>query len=139
VKRLPPRKGPLSAFVLALLPAAAAAALSLGVPGCGLQGEGQRCDRNTQATHDGSDDCAPPLVCKSKGELMGNSDICCPVGPSTNPACIPGGGVGGGASTTDAATTAATTAGAGGAGGATSATTATAASTGTGTSTSTGM
>src|SRR5512144_2379241 len=55
--------------------APALAPISLG---CGLQGEGQRCDTNQ--TNAGNDDCDTSLglACRSRAELGGNSDICCP-------------------------------------------------------------
>src|SRR4051812_13997174 len=62
--------------------------------GCGLQGEGERCDVDNL-----DDDCDTGLVCTAGEDLDNpNTDICCPAdGISTVPACIPGalGGTGG--------------------------------------------
>jgi hypothetical protein len=138
VKRPSPRKSrphaALSAFVAAL--AVAVPLVLVTASGCGLQGEGQRCSRETAATHDGSEDCAEGLICTTV--LGANSDICCPQGASDNLNCqAQTDNTGGSTSaTTTTATTGATTTGATTTGATTS--TATSTSTGTGTSTSTG-
>jgi hypothetical protein len=75
--------------------AAGLIAVLLG-PGCSNQGVGQQCSIDNQNT-----DCETGLVCVSKTELGGLSDICCPPSGSNDPACIPnvltGAGGGGGA------------------------------------------
>lgn len=141
----------LSAFVTAI--AVAVPLVLLAAQGCGLQGEGQRCSKETAPTHDGSEDCAAGLKCISV--LGASSDICCPEnGASDNLNCqAQNNGAGGGAtSPTSAATTGTSTGtststgtgtGAGGSGGggggtSTSTGTSTGTSTSTATSTSTG-
>lgn len=59
--------------------------------GCGLQGEGERCD--VKNTVDGvSGDCATGLNCVPAGQLNGaQTDLCCLPTGSTNEACIGGG------------------------------------------------
>lgn len=91
-----------------LFPASVLVALSAGLiavllgPACSNQGVGQQCSIDNENT-----DCDTGLVCVSKTELGGLSDICCPPSGSNDPACIPnvlidaggqggGGGAGGG-------------------------------------------
>lgn len=106
-------------IALALLALATPVTLALGVPGCGLQREGERCSLQAEG------DCGTGLAC-TPGALLGNqsSDICCPqdenggLGISDNPACIPGGlGTGSTGSAASATSTSAGTGGNGGAGG----------------------
>ncbi len=125
MKRPSTRKGRIYATLAALAATITVAVpLALTVPGCGLQSEGQRCSKETTATHDGSEDCAEGLVCTSV--VGSNTDVCCPEsGTITNANCqaqIDG--------TSTSTSSGATSTGAGGAGGGTS--------TGTSTSTSTG-
>ena len=103
-------------FALSVLVALGAV---FGFGGCSNQSLGQRCSIDNN-----NDDCQDGLVCVSKAELLGPSDICCPPGGSTHPACTPGalneggGGGAGGAGGTGGAGGAGGTGGAGGAGGA---------------------
>jgi hypothetical protein len=74
-------------FVLVVL------ATALGSAACANQGLGQACNIDNASA-----DCEEGLVCVSRTELLGLSDICCPLTGSTDPACTPGaltGGVGG--------------------------------------------
>jgi hypothetical protein len=136
VKRPSTRKSRPHAALSALITAIAVTVplVLVTAQGCGLQGEGQRCSRETATTHDGSEDCAAGLICTPV--LGAQSDICCPSGASDNLNCqAQNDGAGGGMSTsTGTATTSSSTGtgtstgtGAGGGGG-----------TSTGTSTSTG-
>jgi hypothetical protein len=86
VKRPSTRKGRIYA-TLAALAATFLVVIPLAVtaPGCGLQAEGQRCSKDTLATHDGSDDCGEGLYCTTV--LGANTDICCPKGASENANC----------------------------------------------------
>lgn len=55
----------------------------LSMPGCSLQGEGQRCDSNKN----GDADCESGLVCLSAGKLReGTADRCCAADGSSNDA-----------------------------------------------------
>jgi len=93
--------------------------LAVSAPGCGLQGEGERCNLKN-----GDVDCTEGLKCTSALDLGGQSDICCPTTASDNVACIPGGlgtsSSSGSATSSSAATTTSSAAstGAGGTGGA---------------------
>lgn len=94
----------LRSFLPFALVALAAASLA---PACSNQGLGQACN-----IENNSADCEDGLVCVSKTELLGTSDICCPAEGSDVPSCTPGGLTGG--ATTGTATG---TGGAGGTGG----------------------
>ncbi len=147
MKRSSPLKGRPYAILAAILAATALTVpVVLTAPGCGLQGEGQRCDRNTAVTPSdpttGNDDCGEGLECRSKDLLGGSADICCPKnnGQSDNPNCQIGGGEGGGSAASSSAMTsaAATTSSGTSTGAATSSASSSSATTSSGTSTSTG-
>ncbi|MEZ4301035.1 MAG: hypothetical protein R3B70_39230 [Polyangiaceae bacterium] len=105
-----------------------AASLTALVPGCGKNGEGERCDRENNDV-----DCEPPLVCTPAYLIGRPSDLCCPsdLSSATDARCKPntatvgeGGGGTGGTGTTTASTggtggTGGSTAGSGGTGGST--------------------
>ncbi len=69
---------------LVVLSIASFAAL-LSVPGCSLQGEGERCDR----AKNGDDDCDSGLTCISAIKLLSQeTDRCCPAdGQETDSRC----------------------------------------------------
>jgi len=90
------------------------------VEGCSNQAIGQVCN-----VENGNADCEDGLVCRSKTELLGAADICCPSTITDNPACIPGGLTGGAATGTG-------TGGEGGTGGSTGSTVSSSTASGTG-------
>jgi len=118
-----------------------AVALAAVAPGCGLQGEGERCDQLN-----GNDDCSAGLICVLGADLGQQSDVCCPDGAITDRRCAPTnnsvGGGGAGGSTTSAggggAGGSTTSAGGGGTGGTTTSTGGTGGAGGSGGSTTTG-
>lgn len=78
-----------SIFVF-LVPLMLGGALVLTAPGCGRQGEGERCDV-ANGTKGEDSDCADGLFCKSSQLLEhGNTSVCCPEdGTFTDVGCIP--------------------------------------------------
>ncbi|MEZ4443263.1 MAG: hypothetical protein R3B72_29475 [Polyangiaceae bacterium] len=86
-------------------------------PGCGRQGEGERCDADNN-----DDDCADGLICRRGTDLGRNADVCCPedVAAATAIDCIPASDGSGGSDPTTSSTGGASGTGgmsAGGAGG----------------------
>ena len=96
-----------------------AVALAAVAPGCGLQGEGERCDQLN-----GNDDCSAGLICVLGADLGQQSDVCCPDGAITDRRCAPtnnsvgGGGAGGSTTSAGGGGTGGTTTSTGGTGGA---------------------
>ncbi len=111
-----------SSILLVLFPAMLGGALVLTTPGCGRQGEGERCDV-ANGTKGEDSDCADGLFCKSSQLLEhGNTSVCCPEdGSFTDIGCIPksgntstGTGNGGSGGTTSSSGTGGGSAGNGG-------------------------
>ncbi len=76
-------------------------ALAAAAPGCGRNGEGERCSRLN-----GDEDCNAGLVCTDGSVLGRKSDVCCPPGEtSVVPECVPNSSTGGAGGTGGADTT----------------------------------